>query len=108
MYPNAETTQEDSQGLDDDKDLDKRSSQGHDDDKDSVATDEGFMLDYEDYLETTACITTPETLQLSFADQNSSPLHDSQESCDMIEEGLAEEAIENAAVEAIKNLLKVE
>jgi len=27
-----------------------------------VATDEGYMLDYEDYLETTADITTPETL----------------------------------------------
>ena len=66
------------------------------------------MLDYEDYLETSADITTPETLQLNFADQNSTPLDDSQESCDMIEGGLAEEAIEDATVEAIYKDLKVE
>ena len=107
MQPNAETTQEDSQGLglDDEKNLYKKTSQGIDDDKDSVATDEGYQLDYEDYLETTADITIPETLQFSTGDPDPSPLDDSQESCDSIEEGLVEEAIENAAVEAIKNLL---
>ena len=74
-----------------------------------MATDEGYMLDYEDYLETAAGITTPETLQFSTGDPDPSPpLDDAQEPCDMIEGELTEEAREDATVEATYKDLKVE